>query len=251
MLPYLQLGPLHLYTYGLMLACGLWQGYFFFRAEIRRRKLPIDASTLMFAIAVAGLFGAKLYHVGTALLAGQGREAWSDLFSFAGLAWNGGLIAGFAVLVGYARYAGVSVWSLLDAASPAAAIGYAFGRLGCFLAGDGDYGKPTSLPWGMSFPHGLVPTTQRVHPTPLYELAAAVLLFALLMRIVKRNPTPGTVFAIYLIGSGICRFLVEFIRLNPPVAFGLTEAQVISVLAMLGGIAIVFPRQKTSLAGAQ
>ena len=239
MIPYIQIGPLRLYTYGLMLAWGLWQGYYVFHKEVQRRKLPIDDAALMLAIAIAGVVGAKLYHViVTVVLTEHQTPSWHSVFSLAGLAWNGGLIAGFAVLAIYAYSKRISIWLLLDCASPAAAIGYGFGRLGCFLAGDGDYGKPTDLPLGMSFPRGLVPTTQRVHPTPVYELLGAVFLFWLLMRIARRNPGPGTVFAIYLILSGVFRFAVEFIRINPPFLFGLTEAQVISLGAIVVGVAV-------------
>ncbi len=240
MLPYIQIGPVRLWTYGLMLAWGLWTGYHFFRQEVRRRQLPIDDGALMLAIALAGIVGAKLYHViVTTILIDHQPLTFGSIFDFAGMAWNGGLIAGFAVLAWYAYSKRISLWLLLDAASPAAAIGYGFGRLGCFFAGDGDYGKPTDLPWGMSFPHGLVPTTQRVHPTPLYELFGAMLLFWILLHLARRHPAPGTVFAVYLIVSGAFRFAVEFIRINPPFLFGLTEAQVISLLAVLGGTAVL------------
>jgi len=249
MLPYIQIGQLRLWTYGLMLALGLWQGYYFFRQEIRRRNLPIDDAALMLAIAIAGVAGAKLYHViVTTILTEHQAPSWHSLVDMGGLAWNGGLIAGFAVLIFYARAKSVSIWKLLDAASPAAAIGYAFGRLGCFLAGDGDYGKPTNLPWGMSFPHGLVPTTQRVHPTPLYELLGSVFLFVVLMRVARRNPAPGTVFALYLIGSGTFRVAVEFIRINPPVLFGLTEAQVVSLAAIVYGGVLLLRMQASASA---
>jgi len=246
MLPYIQLGPLRLWTYGLMLACGLWSAYYLFRAEVRRRRLPIDSGVLMLAIAIAGILGAKLYHViVTTVFTEHQPISWHSVTDPSGLAWNGGLIAGFATLAWYAKSKQVSIWSLLDAASQAAAIGYAFGRMGCFLAGDGDYGKPTNLPWGMSFPHGLVPTTQRVHPTPLYEIAGSLVLFAVLMRIAKRETAPGTVFAVYLVISGVFRFTVEFIRLNPPVLWGLTEAQLISLISMLAG-SVLLLRSSTS-----
>jgi len=247
MLPYLQLGPLHIWTYGLMLACGLWAGFLLLNGEVNRRRLPLDAGALMLAIAAAGIVGAKLYHILTILWTHAGNWSWQELWNPAGLAWNGGLLAGFAVLVGWARAKKVSVWTMLDAASPAAAIGYAFGRMGCFLAGDGDYGIPTNLPWGMSFPHGLVPTTQRVHPTPLYEIADSVLLFFILRAIARRQVSPGTVFAAYLIGSGMFRFAVEFIRLNPPVFMGLTEAQLVSLVSVVGGTVLLSWNRRRAL----
>jgi len=251
MLPYIQVGPFHLWTYGLMLAWGLWTAYYFFREEVKRRKLPVNSGVLMIGIAIAGIVGAKLYHViVTTVLAEHQPVSWHSLRDPVGLAWGGGLIAGFAMLAWYARHKQVSIWSLLDAASPAAAVGYAFGRMGCFLAGDGDYGKPTSLPWGMSFPHGLVPTTQRVHPTPLYELAGSLFVLFVLQQLSKRDLAPGTVFAVYLILSGAFRFAVEFIRLNPPMLLGLTEAQVIAAISVLAGFAILASSRMRTLAPA-
>ena len=113
------------------------------------------------------------------------------------------------------------------------AIGLAIGRIGCQLAGDGDYGIPTDLPWGMSYPDGVVPTTDRVHPTPIYELIGYVAIFVVLWRQRHRLP-PGHLIAQYLIYSGIVRFLVEFLRRNPDWLVGLTTAQWMS----LGSIAI-------------
>lgn len=251
MLPYVQIGPVRLWTYGLMLACGLWAGYYLFREEVKRRKLPLNPDLMMLALGAGGIVGAKLYHLVVTVMwtehAGLSRKEW---FDFAGLAWNGGLIAGFAVLAFFAYRRRMALMSLLDAASPAAAIGYAFGRMGCFLAGDGDYGKPTDLPWGMSFPHGLVPTVQRVHPTPLYEMAGAVLLFFVVRKIAKRDVAPGIVFAAYLVGSGLFRFAVEFIRINPPVLFGLTEAQLVSLFSILVGSALLLRSRVSALAPA-
>ena len=121
--------------------------------------------------------------------------------------------------------------------------GYAIGRIGCFLSGDGDYGKPTSLPWGMSFPNGVVPTTDRVHPTPIYEFLAWCLIGWLLWRLGARTlgkPWPlGQIFGLYLILTGIARFLVEFIRINPPWIAGLSNAQIASVISVIGGLALV------------
>lgn len=250
MLPYLQIGPFRLWTYGLMLACGLWAGYSLFRAEVKRRNLPVNPDLVMLVLAIAGIIGAKLYHVITLIWTAHPALSTRGFLDFAGLAWNGGLIAGFAVLVWFARAHRVSLLALLDAASPSASIGYAFGRLGCFLAGDGDYGKPTNLPWGMSFPHGLVPTVQRVHPTPLYEIAGAVLLFFVLRSIAKRDVAAGTVFAVYLLGSGLFRFAVEFIRINPPVLLGLTEAQIISLISIIAGGALLIRPRGSALASA-
>jgi predicted O-methyltransferase YrrM len=137
---------------------------------------------------------------------------------------------------------------MLDLCAPAAALGYAVGRIGCLVSGDGDYGTPTSLPWGMSFPNGLVPTTQRVHPTPIYEAIAATLIFWYLWRQGAkslRGPRPvGEVAALYLIWMGVERFLVEFIRINPRSFFGLSNAQAASLGSIVAGAAILVTVRK-------
>ena len=140
-----------------------------------------EAEMLIAIPCLAGIVGAKLYHV-LETPATFFAHPLQELFSPYGFAWFGGLLAGFAAFVWVGRRQQIPLLTLLDAGSPAAALGYGIGRIGCFLSGDGDYGIPTSLPWGMSFPNGLVPTTQRVHPTPIYELVVACLIAWVLWR---------------------------------------------------------------------
>ena len=223
-----------------MVWVGLMCGYFSLREDLKRRRLPGDAAMVIVAIGFAGIIGSKLYHD-----LEEPREFFAhpgELFSNTGFAWFGGLIAGLLVLWLFARHYKIPELVMLDVASPAAAIGYAFGRIGCLLSGDGDYGIPTSLPWGMSFPHGLVPTTQRVHPTPIYEFIAWVLIFWFLWREGRKQaqwqrPT-GIVFGEYLVLTGMARQLVEVIRINPR-HWGLSNAQWASLGSMaLGGVVI-------------
>lgn len=144
------------------------------------------------------------------------------------------------MVIALARCYRISSLQLFDAVSTGAAIGYGIGRLGCLLAGDGDYGTPTSLPWGMRFPHGLVPTLVPVHPTPVYEFLGAAAIAAYLWRRGGQNlGSPlraGEIFARYLILTGIARFLVEFIKLNPLILWGLSNAQWVALLSIAGGI---------------
>src|SRR5271154_932694 len=176
MIPFLHLGPLLVPTFGLMVAAAMVAAYYVLRADMARRGLAAkDTTTAEMFVAVpalVGIVGAKLYHV-----LETPRELFADplgqLFSRYGLAGFGGLIAGFAAFVWLARWKKLPPLEVFDAGSAAAANGYGVGRIGCLLSGDGDYGIPPSLPWGMSFPNGLVPTVERVHPTPLYEFIVA------------------------------------------------------------------------------
>lgn len=132
---------------------------------------------------------------------------------------------------------------VLAAATPALAIGHAIGRVGCFLVGD-DYGRPTDLPWGIAFPEGIPPTTDRAHPTRLYEAAPLALLAFFLVRWRHRRTPDAAILARYLIVAGVVRFLIEFIRINPHVALGLTVARWASGLAAVGGILLLLLRHR-------
>src|SRR4029077_13277548 len=144
---------------------------------------------------------------------------------------------GLIALIILARYLKIPLLEFLDICSPAAAVGYAIGRIGCLLSGDGDYGRPTSLPWGMSFPNGIVPTTDRVHPTPIYEFLGSVVIFWIVWRIGGRwlndKRKTGKLFGVYLLLTGVGRFFVEIIRINPRVLWGLTNAQIASIIYVI------------------
>lgn len=243
MYPFIHLGPITLGTYGLMVAAGLICAFFVLRADLARRGISADAETIIGVTGLAGLAGARLYH-----LLESPAEFFSNplplLFSTMGFAWFGAVIGGFIALVVLARRYRMKVLLMLDVASPAAAIGYGIGRIGCLISGDGDYGIPTSLPWGMSFPNGLVPTSERVHPTPIYEFLAAMAIAYFLWRIGERavsgRQPAGEVFAYYLIFTAVARYLVEIIRINPRSFFGLTNAQAASVVSVVAGALLLF-----------
>ena len=261
MIPFIHIGSLEIPTYGLMVALAMLVAYFVLRADFARRRIGGTGSAgslaeLFIAIpSVCGIVGARLYHV----LESPGdllTDPWGQLFSRYGLAWFGGLIGGALAWAILARRNKIPMLDSLDAGSPAAALGYGIGRIGCLLSGDGDYGKPTSLPWGMSFPNGLVPTTQRVHPTPLYELAAAIVIAWVLWRVGARQVSAvqqklssrafpsGAVFGLYLLLTGIARFLVEFIRINPRSFLGMTNAQAASVVSVVAGLFVMSRAKK-------
>ena len=258
MIPFLHLGPLTIPTFGLMVATGLLVAAYILQADFNRRRGQLqnyrssksarderakDEGFLIIGIAgLAGLVGARLYHVLESpheLIANP-----SVLISRFGFAWFGGLLGGFVALVILAKRFRIPLLEFLDMCSPAAAVGYAIGRIGCLLSGDGDYGVPTTLPWGMSFPNGVVPTVERVHPTPLYEFFIWLAIGAILWRLGKRALTgagpKGEVFCAYLILTGIARFLIEFIRINPRSFFGLSNAQTASLVSIVAGAVLLW-----------
>src|SRR5882757_2712373 len=181
MIPYLHLGPLNLPTFGLMVATALLVASYILQGDFRRRTIHADAFLIIGIAGLTGIVGARLYHV-LESPAEFFANPWPQLISRFGFAWFGGFLGGFAALLFLARRLKIPVLEFMDICSPAASVGYAVGRIGCLLSGDGDYGMPTSLPWGMSFPNGVVPTTQRVHPTPLYEFFIWLSIAAILWR---------------------------------------------------------------------
>lgn len=231
-----------------MVWLGLVFGYQVLAADLRRRKLSGDPLIMILWLAVAGVVGSKLWHVletPSALFADPIRR----IFNPEGFAWYGAAVGGLITVYLLARHYRIPQLTMLDVCTTAAALGYAIGRIGCLISGDGDYGIPTTLPWCMSFPNGLVPTNECVHPTPIYEFLAGVATFAILWKSGGRSlrgPRPaGEVAAQYFILTGLARFLVEFIRINPRVFLGLTNAQVTSILFMIGGTALlIFVRRR-------
>ena len=266
MIPFLHLGPLTIPTFGLMVAAGLLAAAYVLQADFDRRREQFlksgylkgnsktshhDEGFLIIGIAgLAGLVGARLYHV-----LESPRELLANpslLISRFGFAWFGGFLGGFVALLFLARRFGIPTLEFMDLCSPAAAVGYAIGRIGCLLSGDGDYGVPTALPWGMSFPNGVVPTTERVHPTPLYEFFIWLVIAAVLWQMGKKaaigaRPN-GEIFCAYLILTGVARFLIEFIRINPRSFFGMSNAQTASLVSMVVG-SILLWRIKSRLPG--
>ncbi|HVS89957.1 MAG TPA: prolipoprotein diacylglyceryl transferase family protein [Candidatus Acidoferrum sp.] len=243
MIPYLHLGPLSLPTFGLMVAAGLLCAAYILDADFKRRRVQADAFLIIGVAGLAGIAGARLYHV-LESPADFFADPWPYIFSRVGFAWFGGFLGGFAALALLARSAKIPLLEFLDACSPAAAAGYAIGRIGCLLSGDGDYGMVTKLPWGMSFPNGIVPTTERVHPTPLYEffiwLAIAAFLWHMGTKALRGPKAKGEIFCNYLILTGVARFLIEFIRINPKSFFGLSNAQTASVVSILLGAVLLW-----------
>ncbi len=169
-------------TFGICFALGfLGAGAIMTRRLRELGKSPDWAYEIVFAALVGGLVGARLYYLlqHPHLLS---DDPWGSVFGGSGLVWYGGLLGGALAVVVWAwrrDWLGVAV---LDLCALPLALGYAIGRIGCQVSGDGDYGKPSHLPWAMAYPHGTVPTTVRVQPTPIYETVAMGLLTWVLWR---------------------------------------------------------------------
>lgn len=234
MQPEIDVFGLSVKTFGVMFALAfLGSGALLARRLKETGRSPDWAYEMIFAALVGGLVGSRLYYLV------QNYDSVKDdllgnMFSGAGLVWYGGAIGG-AIAVGlWAWRRDLLRIALLDLCAAPLALGYAIGRIGCQVSGDGDYGKPTDLPWGMSYPHGTVPTTQDVHPTPIYETLAMGLVAWGLWRL-RGRVRPGVLFALYLVGAGAERLLVEFVRRNDVVVAGLTTPQLESIGMMLAG----------------
>jgi phosphatidylglycerol:prolipoprotein diacylglycerol transferase len=236
----LHIGPIPIHLFGIFLALAFFAAGSVAGREFERKGYdPALASSALVWAAVGGIVGARLWIL---------FDAWSEfvrspltfLFTGGGFVFYGGLAGGALAVTLFFRRARIPWFAGADASAPAIVLGQAIGRLGCQASGDGDWGTETTLPWGMAYPYAVVgwdkPPGVRVHPTPLYEAAAYFAIFALLWR-VRREPLPdGAVFALYLVLTGTTRFLVEFVRTNPRVLGGLTEAQLVSLaLVAIGG----------------
>jgi phosphatidylglycerol:prolipoprotein diacylglycerol transferase len=272
MYPYINLGPVHLGTFGLLLWLAAVVATVVLHRNFVRNGIDADALNIVAFVVIAGVVGAKLWHElqePTTLfqsLARMGAPGWKHpldvVLEFlhwfqAGFAWFGGMLAGILMLMWMGRSARfrlpngsggeqVGALRMLDLAAPAAAIGYGVGRIGCLLSGDGDYGIKTTLPWGVHMrADALVPTTDLVQPTPVYELLYSLMLALWLWRRAKSRPPVSVITGEYLVLSGIGRFLVEFVRINPRLYWGMSNAQVAALgSAVVGAALIVVARSK-------
>ena len=228
-----KIGPITIHSFGVMAMLGFLVPTLILRKEFRRLNIDPDlANNIAVGAIIGGFLGARLYFI---------IEHWGDflrdpagmIFSGAGLVWYGGLVGGvLGVLLVIRSYQKMlfkkhgpgakvpSIFQFGDMIMPLILLGYAFGRCGCQLAGDGDYGPPSDLPWAMAYPHGVVPTFVRVHPTPIYDIILSTTFFFILWKLRKRPFATGTLFGLALIAMGVERFITEFFRNTPKIAFG-------------------------------
>ncbi len=245
MQPEIHIGPLELKTFGICFALAfLASGLLVSRRLSELGRPPDWAYEMVFAALIGGLVGSRVDYL---------LQNWSkvsddllgNVFSGSGLVWFGGLVGGALGVTLWARWRRWLGWELFDTAAVPLAVGYALGRVGCQLSGDGDYGTPSDVPWAMSYPDGTVPTTDEVHPTPIYETLAMGLAGVVLWRL-RDRVAPGMLFGLYLIIAGVERFLVEFIRRNEEVVVGLTQPQLIALAMVALGAGIVATRPRAA-----
>jgi phosphatidylglycerol:prolipoprotein diacylglycerol transferase len=235
MYPEINIGPLTLQTFGLMFALAFLGAGALIARRLDELGRPVDwAYEMGFAALIGGVVGSRGYYI-VENYDQVKDDLLGNIFTGSGLVWYGGALGGAIAVLIWAWYRGIIGLALLDLAAPALALGYAIGRCGCQLSGDGDYGKAWDGPWAMAYPDGTVPTEQTVHPTPIYETLAMGLGAYVLWQLRNRFRA-GILFAIYLVYAGAERFLVEFIRRNEDALLGLTQAQLESAVMMIAGV---------------
>jgi phosphatidylglycerol:prolipoprotein diacylglycerol transferase len=234
-------------SFGVMLAIAFLAGTWITAARMREIGLDPDGATTMLIYAmVGGVGGAKLYYAVDVWARGE-LPLTAALWSRSGITFYGGLLGAIALVIAGTRIHGIPTGRFFNCVCLAGALGQALGRFGCFLVGD-DYGRPTDFPLGVAFPEGSPSTLDRVHPTQLYEMAWLFGLTALLWA--RRNRSP-LLWGEYLMLAGAGRFAVEFLRTNPRMALGFSEAQWIALaLVAVGAVSWLHARRSPTAVAA-
>jgi phosphatidylglycerol:prolipoprotein diacylglycerol transferase len=262
-------GPLTVYSFGMMMALGFLAADYVIRLECNRRGFdPEYSSSIVIVAAVAGIVGSRIYAIADDLPTYL-ADPKSMIFSGSGFVFYGGMIGGILGAYLVSRWYRISFAVTMDLCAPALAIGQAIGRQGCQLAGDGDWGLPSNLPWAMAYPRAIVGWNAdtvlklddhyrlvsgffpgvRVHPAPIYETILYLGVFAILWSMRKSSEPAGRLMYWYLLLAGASRFLVEFVRINPRVFHGLSEAQLIALAMMVvGAIALALTAKRKPVA---
>jgi phosphatidylglycerol:prolipoprotein diacylglycerol transferase len=256
-----EVGPLTITGFGLAVLAAFVVAQIVAQNEMKRRgHNPEPIGDLIFAAVIGSLIGAKLYFVA---LTGD----LDTLFSRGGFVFWGGLIGGIIAVTAVVMKRKLGFWRIADVAGLSIMPAYAVGRTGCWAVGD-DYGRPWDGPLAVRFPDGAPPSTARnmeemfgipvpdsvspdtvlaVHPTQLYEVTMAFLLFLVLWRLRHHKHAEGWLFGVYCVMAGVERFVVEFFRAKDDRFFGmLTVAQVIALLFIAGGLAIMAARRRVT-----
>ncbi|NLF26021.1 MAG: prolipoprotein diacylglyceryl transferase [Deltaproteobacteria bacterium] len=250
-IPFPLFGDLKVNSFGLMVALALLAAIQLMSRSFERNGInPALADKYVLGAGLSGLFGARIWYI---------LEHYSDLkhdllgalFSTAGFTFYGGFIFAALVVIVMTKRDRISIGLMADSFGPSLALGYAIGRLGCQLSGDGDYGIATESLWGMSYATGVIPTPpgELALPTPLYEssICMGILYVLLKLEVHPKWQVPFKRFGAYLVLIAAERFVVEFWRINPKVLGTFSEAQVIAVLLVLVGGYLVFSRRQTTV----
>ncbi len=235
----IQIGSIPVYSFGVMIVAAFFICCWIVNLELRRKGLDhqVEADSLVISVLIGGLIGARGYYILENFT--EFLSAPFEIFSGGGLVWYGGVLGGVVALTYVLQRKKLNWLQVADILAPALALGYAIGRIGCLLAGDGDYGKPSNLPWAMAFPEGIVPTTVPVHPTPIYETLIMLMIFFILWSMRKKIIRNGIIFGFYLILASTERFFIEYLRVNPVIIWNLTMAQIISLGAAAIGLFLI------------
>jgi phosphatidylglycerol:prolipoprotein diacylglycerol transferase len=256
MIPVLfHIGPLSVYSYGMMMALGFLAADYVITLECRRRGIVTEyASSIVVWAAILGISSARVLDI-LNNFSSYLADPKSMILSGSGFVWYGGLLGGILGAYLVSRYYNIGFLKTTDMCAPALAIGQAIGRLGCQLSGDGDWGLPSRLPWAMAYPRAIVGWNSqtvlkldahgqlvsgffpgvRVHPAPIYETLLYTGVFVILWRLRGKGLADGRLFFLYLMLAGAARFMVEFVRINPRVFIGLSEAQLIAIAMIIFG----------------
>jgi len=272
-----------------LLGAGIFGAWTYWRSKKQRLDRPEKIKMtvppqdkvwdITMVAAISGIIGAKLFAIfeSTETLSRFFSDPIGTLFSGSGLAIYGGLIVAFIVVYRYVKKNNMPPIHIMDAVAPALLVGYAVGRMGCQLSGDGDWGIVNTLAvpswwilpewmWSFDYPHNVLNRgeliegcdwnycrrlSEGVFPTPIYETIVSFILAGILWTVRKKMTIPGTLFALYLIMNGTERFFIEKIRVNDIIDLGFvqaTQAEIISVLTVITGIVlwmILYKRAKS------
>jgi phosphatidylglycerol:prolipoprotein diacylglycerol transferase len=264
-----RIGDFEITSFGLMMFLSFISGAWIMGKQLRRYGMnPELAWDILAWVAIGGILGAKLYY-----LALHWEDLTADpvgeLLSRGGLVWYGGLIGGITALYLQIRprkgKPRLPMATIYDSTAPALAVAYAVGRMGCFLVGD-DYGVYTNSPIGIAFPEGSPPSTAgqlrlagdtgvpaglpdnavvTVHPTQLYEVGLALIMFAILWRLGARKLKPGQLFAVFMMLYAVERFIIEFVRAKTDRwVLGMSTSQLASIALLATGAFFWFRQEK-------
>ena len=240
-----ELGPVTVYTYGVLLAAAYLLGLKL--AMVRARDRGLDSNRVLdlgIYIIISALVGAKLLLLATEWPSFRADPRELLTLARSGGVFYGGLILAVTVALWYIRRLGLPLWTTCDVFAPGIALGHVVGRLGCLFAGC-CYGKPTTLPWGITFTDPFAaanvgtPLDVPLHPTQLYEAGAELIILIILLTSERKGrPFAGRTFWLYMLLYAVSRFIIEFYRGDDRGTVGMfSTSQFISLL--LAPLAVV------------